>query len=68
MQLSQWVLRVPTPIRNHGHGSQSKNNERDPHVPEGQDHTSNKVQPLECKAMSIPILHPKDEDMSRIKG
>ena len=40
----------------------------DPHIQEGQDHTGDKVQPLEHKAQSVPLPHPKYEDLPGIGG
>ena len=68
MQLPQWVLQVPSSIRNHGCGSQSKNHERDPHVLEGHNTAEYKVQPLEHKALSLPSLIWKMKTYLELEG
>ena len=54
MQLPKQVLWVPVASRNGKCGSQSENNARHSHVPEGQNITNHKVQALEHKAPSLP--------------
>ena len=68
MQLSPWVHQVPVTSRNSRHGSQSENNARHSHIVEGQNITDHKVQPLEHKALSLPLPHLQDENVFGIRG
>ena len=68
MQLSPWVLQVPVTSGNGGCGSQGENNAGYSHVPDGQDILDHKVQPMEHKAPSLPLPHPKDENLFGTRG
>ena len=57
---------MPVTSRNGRHGSQGENNARNSHVLEGQNIIDHKVQSLEHKALSLPLPHPKDENVSEI--
>ena len=68
MQLPQWILQAFLACGNSRCGSQSEDVARHSHVSEGQNIAKHQVQPLEHKALSLPLPHPEDEIVFRIRG
>ena len=61
-------LRCLLPVETVGVESQGEDNAGHSHVPEGQNITNHQVQPLEHKALSLPLPHLKDENVLGIRG
>ena len=68
MQLPQWILQVSVASGNSGCRSQGEDDAGHSHILVGENIANHQVQPLEHKALSLPLPHLKDENVFGIRG